>query len=226
MGQPETPGNLETPGDLFQSIQSGDVEAVRRLVAERPGLVDARDSGGLSAVLAAVYHRRRDIVNVLVARGAALTLAEAAAAGEVDRVERLLDAGADPGDRSPDGWTPLHLAAHFGHASIVERLLDHGAAVTALSTNRTGNTPLHAALAGRQSLTAGLLIGRGADIDAADAEGWRPAHLAVGSGNLDALKGLVEQGANMSATNAAGLTPLALARQKNDREMIEYLQRF
>ena len=216
----------ENADDLFASIESGDVETVRRLVAADPGLVDARDERGLSAVLAAVYHRRRDILNVLVARGATLSLAEAAAAGEVDRVERLLAGGADLTASSPDGWTPLHLAAHFGHAPIVEQLLAHGADVAARSSNPNQNTPLHAALAGRQSLTAGLLLGHGADVDAADSSGWRPVHLAVASGNLDALKTLVEQGADLAATNAAGLTPLALAEQKNDREAIAYLQRF
>ncbi len=225
MNAPDRPDSPDQ-AVLFASIQSGDVEAVRRLVTEDPSLVDARDEGGLSAVLAAVYHRRHDILNVLVARGATLSLAEAAAAGEVDRVERLLAGGADLAGSSPDGWTALHLAAHFGHAQVVERLLAHGADVAARSTNPNQNTPLHAALAGRQSLTAGLLLGHGADVNAADAAGWRPVHLAVASGNLGALKTLVEQGADVAATNAAGLTPLALAQQKNDREAIAYLQRF
>ncbi len=215
-----------SPALLFSAIASGDVEQVRRLVAGDPRLVDARSPGGLSAVLAAAYHRRRDILNVLVARGAALTLCEAAAAGEIDRVERLVQDGADLGAHSPDGWTALHLAAHFGHVQVAERLLDHGADVGARSTNASGNTPLHAALAGRQSLTAGLLIGRGADVDAADAQGWRPLHLAAASDNLDALKALVAQGAGLTATNAEGQTALDLARAKSHREAAAFLQRF
>jgi uncharacterized protein len=222
----QNPEHLQNTEDLFGAIESGDVEGVRRMVAADSSLVDARRPSGLSAVLTAVYHRRRDILNVLVARGATLTLPEAAAAGEVDRVERLLESGADPRELSADGWTPLHLASHFGHAPVVEQLLARGADVAARSTNPTRNTPLHAALAGRQSLAAGLLIGHGADVNASDAEGWRPIHLAVAAGNLDALKALVAQGADLTAANGAGLTPIALARQKNDKEAIAYLQRF
>ena len=89
---------------------------------------------------------------------------------------------------SADGWTPLHLAAFFGHPKIAELLLAHDADVTARSRNPNGNTPLHAALAGNHKLVAGLLIGRGADVNAADATGWRPLHLAAANNNLDAMK--------------------------------------
>ena len=216
----------QTLQDLFEAITSGDVASVRRLVTADPALVDARAPSGLSAVLSAIYHRRRDVLNVLVARGAALTLTEASAAGELDRVERLLQEGADVHATSADGWTPLHLAAHFGHVQVAERLLAHGADVAARSTNPSANTPLHAALAGRQSLTAGWLIGHGADVNAADAGGWRPVHLAVAGGHFDTLKVLVEQGADLSLANAAGLTALELARQKGDNEVIAYVQRW
>lgn len=218
--------HTQASGAFFEAIRSGDVEAVRRLIAAEPGLVDAREPSGLSAVLTAIYHRRRDVLKVLVARGAALTLAEASAAGELDRVDRLLHEGADVHAKSADGWTPLHLAAHFGHVQVAERLLAHGADIAARSTNPSANTPLHAALAGRQGLTAGLLIGHGADVNAADAEGWRPVHLAIAGGHFDTLKVLVQQGADLSLANAAGLTALELATQKNDKEAIASVLRW
>ena len=45
-----------------------------------------------------------------------MSVFEACAAGEMERVERLL--ASDPAavnTFSADGWTPLHLAAFFGH---------------------------------------------------------------------------------------------------------------
>ena len=60
--------------ELFEAIKAGDFERVKLLVSAEPGLVDARDATGQSAILAAVYNRRKEIANLLVARGATLTL--------------------------------------------------------------------------------------------------------------------------------------------------------
>lgn len=42
-----------------------------------------------------------------------------------------------------DGYTPLHVAAHYGHANMVRFLLSHEANVKA--TSALGYTPLHQA---------------------------------------------------------------------------------
>jgi ankyrin repeat protein len=213
-----------TESDLFTAIKAGEFERVKALVSEDPTLVNARSTGE-SAILAAVYNGRKEIANLLVARGATLNLFEACAAGEFDRVERLLEAGGAVNGCGGDGWTPLHLAGFFGHAKIAELLLAHDAEVNARSTNSSGNTPLHAALAGSHTLIAGLLIGAGADVNAGDAAGWRPLHLAAAQNNLDAMKALIAQGADISATSVEGLTALAIARQRNHLEAAALLQR-
>jgi len=196
------------------------------MVSADPTLIDARSRTGESAILTAVYHRQKEIVNLLVARGAPLDLFEASAAGEVERVERLLGEGGAPITAySGDGWTPLHLAAFFGHTKIAELLLAHDADVAARSLNPTGNTPLHAALAGNHKFVAGVLIGGGADVNAADAAGWRPLHLAAANNNLDALKALIAQGADVGAANGEGKSALSLAQEKNHREAAALLRR-
>src|SRR6266545_3582662 len=121
---PETPSS----GAAFiDAIKAGEFERVKAMVSADPTLIDARSRTGESAILTAVYHRQKEIVNLLVARGATLTLFEACAAGEVERAERLM-----ANDRSAinafsvDGWTPLHLAAYFGHTKIAEMLISRG----------------------------------------------------------------------------------------------------
>jgi ankyrin repeat protein len=211
---------------LFDAIKAGEFERVKSIVSADPALVNARNDRGESAVIAAVYNRQKEIANLLVARGATLTIFEACAAGELERVERIL--GETPSavnEYSGDGWTPLHLAAFFGHPKIAELLLSHDADVAAVSRNHNQNMPLHAALAANQKMVAGMLIGGGADVNAADGGGWRPLHLAAANNNLDALKALIAQGADVNATNAAGVTPVALANERNHKEAAAFLKR-
>ena len=211
---------------FIDAIKAGEFERVKAMVSAEPTLIDARSRTGESAILTAVYHRQKEIVNLLVARGVMLTLFEACAAGEVERVERLLgENGAAINAYSSDGWTPLHLAAFFGHDRIAERLLARGADVAARSKNSNGNTALHAALAGNHKVVAAVLLGAGADVNAADAGGWRPLHIAAANNNLDSMKSLVAQGADAHAANAEGRTAFSLAQEKNHREAAAFLRR-
>jgi ankyrin repeat protein len=209
---------------FIDAIKAGEFERVKAMVSADPTLIDARSRTGDSAILTAVYHRQKEIVNLLVARGATLSIFEACAAGEVERVERLVN-GDTINEYSADGWTPLHLAAFFGHTKVAEFLLAHDADVTARSRNPNGNTPLHAALAGNHKFVAALLIGGGADVNAVDAQGWRPLHMAAANNNLDSIKALIAQGADVGAANAEGRTPLSLAQEKNHREAAALLRR-
>src|SRR2546428_4069024 len=188
---------------FIDAIKAGEFERVKAMVSADPTLIDARGRTGESAILTAVYHRQKEIVNLLVARGATLSLFEASAAGEVERVERLV--ASDPSavnTYSADGWTPLHLAAFFGHTKIAELLLAHDADVTARSRNTNGNTPLHAALAGNHKMVAGLLIGQGAGGQAAGTHRRRPPPLAGHNNNLDGRKTHAAPGAHRTAPNS------------------------
>ena len=89
----------------------------------------------------------------------------------------------------------------------------------------TGNTPLHAALAANHASVASLLIGNGADLNAADAAGWRPLHLAAANNSVDVINTLIAQGAEATATNNDGLTPLAVAKQRGHKEAAALLER-
>ena len=220
------PETTSSSAAFIDAIKAGEFERVKAMVTAEPTLIDARSRSGDSAILTAVYHRQKEIVKLLVARGASLTIFEASAAGEFERVERTLaDEPAAINEYSADGWTPLHLASFFGHAKIAELLIAHRADVLARSRGANANTPLHAALAGNHKFVAAVLIGAGADVNAADGNGWRPLHIAAANNNMDAIKSLIAQGADVHAANGDAKTALTLATEKNLREAAALLRR-
>ncbi len=168
----------------------------------------------MSALLTAVYHGHADMVASLIEHGAELDLFSAAATGNTARLEVLLSAQPTAiNEHSPDGWTALALAAHFNQVGAVGLLLEQGASLTVRSRNSNGNTPLHAALAGRNLETARLLLAASADVNAADAAGWTPLHLAADSGSAELVLLVLGERPFVDPENRDGLdSPLASGR--------------
>src|SRR4030067_689923 len=91
----------------------------------------------------------------------------AAQDGDTVKLRLLLEANpSQVGTYHSDGWTALHLAAHFGHLEAAELLLSFGADSDARSKNSFANTPLHAAVAGNRTEMVELLVADGCDFNA------------------------------------------------------------
>jgi ankyrin repeat protein len=123
-----------------------------------------------------------------------------------------------------EGWSPLHLAAHYGHAAVVDLLLHNNAPVDLRSTNAMANTALHASLAGRRSEIVKILVDAGADVNAQQHGGWTPLHAAAANGDRAAIDLLFAHGADAALANDAGVTPAALARERGHPEIADYLE--
>lgn len=210
---------------ILDAVKAGDTEGVRALLDAEPAAVNARGEDGVSAVLAAAYRGRREVLALLLSRDPGLDVVEAAMVGEVDHLRALLDA--DPALRgwvSPDGWTALHGAAFFGHGEAVRLLLERGADPNARSGNPMRNTPLHAAMAGPLGTAEiGLLLEHGAEPDARQHGGYTALHSAAMHGNEARVNLLLEHGADPSVPADDGRTAADFAREKGYGELAERL---
>ena len=212
-----------TTGDqLIEAAKAGDDLMVARMLDDNPALRSFRAPTGETPLMAALYRGHRRVVDVIVDSGADLDVFASAALGRLEGVQSAIEG--TPGivnSNAYDGWTPLHLAAFFGRRDVVEWLLDHGAAANAQSRNSLRNTAPHAALAGGHEQVALLLIERAAPIDAQDAGGHTPLHIAAESGLLGPAKALLERGADPHAVDAEDMTPLARAAARNHTHIVD-----
>jgi ankyrin repeat protein len=127
-------------------------------------------------------------------------------------------------ETSPDGWTPLHLAAAFGGPQAAALLLEHGADVKQVSRNPAHNQALHACIAlGHNLETAQLLLDHGADVNATQAGGYTPLHQAAAAGLTEMAKLLLEAGANPAARCDQGKTPADYARERGHQAVLAFL---
>jgi len=207
--------------EIVAAIQAKDVAAAEKLLAQDASLAHAKRDGGSMLMLAA-YHRAAAIVDLLMRHGARPDVCEAAAIGRLDRVRELVNAGGLRGT-SHDGWTPLHLAAHFGQKDVVAYLLAQGADVDARSRNPLGNTPLHAAAAGGAPTCVALLLRQGADPNAAYLDGLTALHVAASNGDDATARILLASKAEPDMRTHEGKSALDLAQEKGHERVARLL---
>ncbi|XP_036089298.1 ankyrin-2 isoform X13 [Rousettus aegyptiacus] len=119
------------------------------------------------------------------------------------------------------GFTPLHIAAHYGNVNVATLLLNRGAAVD--FTARNGITPLHVASKRGNTNMVKLLLDRGGQIGAKTRDGLTPLHCAARSGHEQVVELVLERGAPLLARTKNGLSPLHMAAQGDHVECVKHL---
>src|SRR5258708_4987063 len=118
----------------------------------------------------------------------------AAAYGNLNMVQLLIDYGVDVNALDRQGYSPLYLAV--GTSSLQQR---------------------------ERYLIAQSLIGRGANVDARGSRHKTPLHLSSLNGSLDMARLLIEHGADVSAQDDGGRTPFSMALASGHRKLARVL---
>ena len=211
--------------ELFESIKGGDLAQVTVLLDGDAALANALNEQGASAHTFAVYNRKPDIAQLLEDRGARIDVFAAAMAGRTELVREMLDGNKALAKlMSHDGWTPLHLAAFFGHKDVAFELLKAGASVTERSTNAMANMPLHAGAAGRNFELVKMLVEYGAPVNASQHGGWTPLHASAQNGDAAMVALFLEQGADVNARAENQQRAIDLALTKGHQEIVNLLE--
>ena len=199
-------------------------EVLARALEARPELADAFVAKGQRPLHWAAEHDDEETAAVLLAHGAAVDAADAegrsalCVAARYDAphvVSLLLDRQADV-DASCDafGDRPLHVAARYASAPLVQQLLRRANVDV---TNHWGATALHAVALRRDESDGALmaLLAAKPSLEVMDRRGFTALHAAVVRDRARTVELLMDAGAEPNVRSRTGETPyqLALASQ-------------
>lgn len=200
------PSVLDEEGSslLHHACQGGHLVLLRYLV-EQSGLdVGHRNDDGLSAL---------DL---------------AAGEGHLAAVQFLIEErGADPRARGAEGHCPLHWAVVAGQTKVVTYLVQRAGVQVDLPVGEGGPTPFLLAASSDHPGMCQLLLGLGADRQAADEVGDTALHRAIRMGKAEAVRFLLgERLFDIELRNKAGATPLVYAARCGDLECVRMVLAF
>lgn len=146
---------------LFLALRSGSRQVVDVLIQARDTEVDAVNAVGETPLMMAALRGDLDAMQALVRRGARVDrdgwtpLHYAASGPSLPAIRWLLEQGVRVDTRSPNGNTPLLLAARYGPIDGAVLLLERGASARARNDNGH-DAASYARLAGRETLAERL----------------------------------------------------------------------
>uniref|UniRef100_A0AAY4EHN3 Ankyrin 2a, neuronal n=1 Tax=Denticeps clupeoides TaxID=299321 RepID=A0AAY4EHN3_9TELE len=218
---------------LYMAAQENHLEVVRYLL-ESGGNQSTATEDGFTPLAIALQQGHNQVVSLLLehdTKGKVRLPALHIAARKDDTKSAALllqnDHNADVQSKmmvnrtTESGFTPLHIAAHYGNVNVSTLLLNRGAGVD--FTARNGITPLHVASKRGNTNMISLLLDRGSQIDAKTRDGLTPLHCAARSGHDQAVEVLLERGAPILARTKNGLSPLHMSAQGDHVECLKHL---
>jgi uncharacterized protein len=141
---------------IFDLIDAGDAKGIRELLAADPGAAAGHDENGLTVLMRAAY-RGGDVFEAVRAAKPPLEPFDRIMVGETDGLPA-------PDAWTPDGFTPLHIAAFAHNVDAARALLEAGADPNVFATASFARvTPLGTCAFAGATDVAELLLEHGAD---------------------------------------------------------------
>ena len=202
---------------LHSAVSAGHVEVVRELISSPPTALTCRDYTGRTALHEAVRRNNSEIVKIILKEDPALiheTCNHWQSVEQQNETHTSLMLSSEEsleyhGDVCPCGYTPLHMAARYGHWEIGILLnIIGGARVDA--PDCFGATPLHVAACHNHNLFVHTLMSseRGVNINSRSSNGSTPLHSAAACGAVEIINVLKYYGADPSVVDTDGLSAL------------------
>jgi ankyrin repeat protein/signal recognition particle receptor subunit beta len=216
---------------LMTAVEKEDLTSLQVLL--RAGAdVTLRDKHGHTALHLALFERKsQPSVKVLIAKKEALNsvdgehrtaLMTAVAKQDINSLQILLQAGADPTVKDENGHTALYNALfQIKSYSVAQILVDNKAALNAMDGD--GKTALMIAAEKVDVPSLQLLLHAGADITLRDKTDRTVLHYAAELGLHDAAMLLLEKQADADVADKEGNTPLHIAAMKNSSAVVDVL---
>ncbi len=223
-------GALYTPFLSGVAGQAG-IDVLEVLVNAGADIHD-RNGDGYNAFTLVARRDTTDVAMYLMEQGvstharadynAMSALHNAAAGGNTELIEILLDDGVNIDEECSDGWTALTWTVIRNQIDAARLLLERGANPDPARAD--GKTPLHEVLRGWDPEFAALLLEHEANVDARETPTGRTfLHKVALAGLTDGVELAIEHGADISAVDDAGMTPLHYAGKYGHRGVAGYL---
>ena len=186
---------------LHAAVAGGHDKVVTRLLSENHNALNCHDYSGRTPLHEAVRKNDSTIVNILLDKHPQMVKYECKHWQEVNKTllssEELAEYSADV---CHCGYTPLHLAARYGHLEVAILLIRKDARLD--ERDWTGATPVHVAACHNH---ANLI---GGNLNIKTSNGSTPLHSAAACGAVEIIDYLLYKKASLTATDNYGLTAL------------------
>ncbi|XP_071086322.1 ankyrin-3-like, partial [Haliotis cracherodii] len=215
---------------LHQACKGGDMETVKKVLAQNKLDINRRSKNRETPVMMAASAGHGELVDFLVNTGADMSLVntggdnilhQACRVGDEETVRRVIaQSKLDINSRSKNSETPVMIAAKAGYVKLVVFLMKKRADMSL--ANKCGENILHQACRGGDIETVREVLAQDKlDINSSSKNGETPVMMAARAGYVELVDFLVKKGADMSLVNSGGDNILHQACRGGDIETVK-----